>query len=189
MSSCQVCTVICASWSFVNEVLPWHPRRRNLRVAVCARDLMIIAMAVCCRAASSPPEERKTQSRQKLPLLPTSPEGAHTRPPIQGVLAGRQDKAAGPTRSWSMPSTRGFPAQAHPRATPRATPQTGRSGFRAASRDDVLPLIRPKLVCACLPFSPDHVPLPRERVGGGGSVIMSLRPSWASTCACAAHRD
>ena len=116
-------------------------------------------------------EERKTQSRQKLPLLPTSPEGAHKRPPMQGVLAaGRQNKAAGPTRSWSMPSTRGFPACAHS----RATPQTGRSGFRAASRDDVLPLIRPKLVCACLHFSPGHVPLPREQAGGGDSVNMSL---------------
>ena len=56
-------------------------------------------------------KERKTQSKQKLPLLPTSPEGAHKRPPMQGVLAaGRQNKAAGPTRSRSMPSTRGFPA-------------------------------------------------------------------------------
>jgi hypothetical protein len=82
---------------------------------------------------------------------------------MQGVLAaGRHNKAAGPTRSWSMPSTRGFPARAHS----RATPQTGRSGFRAASRDDVLPLTRPKLVCACLPFSPDHVSLPREQAGG-----------------------
>ena len=111
--------------------------------------------------------KKKTQSRQKLPLLPTSPEGAHKRPPMQGVLvvgrqAGRQNKAAGPTRSWSMPSTRGFPARAHP----RVTPQTGRSGLRAASRDDVLPLTRPKLVCACLPLSPDPVSLPREHAGG-----------------------
>ena len=107
--------------------------------------------------------KKETQSRQKLPLLPTSPEGAHKRPPMQGVLAGRQDKAAGPTRSWSMPSTRGFPACAHP----RATPQTGRSGLQAASRDDALPLTRSELACACLPFLPDHVSLPREQAGGG----------------------
>ena len=143
-------------------------------------------MAVHRRAASSPPEEeRRTQSRQKLPLLPTSPEGAHKRPPMQGVLAaGRQNKAAGPTRSWSMPSTRGFPAHAHS----RAIPQTGRSGFRAASRDDVLPLIRPKLVCASLHFSLGHVPMPREQAGGGDSVTMSLQPPRAPICACAAHR-
>ena len=55
--------------------------------------------------------KKKTQSRQKLPLLPTSSEGAHKRPPMQGVLvAGRQNKAAGPTRSRNMPSTRDFPA-------------------------------------------------------------------------------
>ena len=57
------------------------------------------------------PARRKTQNRQKLPLLPTSPEGAHKRPPMQGVLAaGRQNKAAGPTRFRSMPLTRVFPA-------------------------------------------------------------------------------
>ena len=54
-------------------------------------------------------EKHKIHNIQKLPLLPTSPEGAHKRPPMQGVLAaGRQNKAAGPTRSRSMPSTRGF---------------------------------------------------------------------------------
>ena len=50
------------------------------------------------RVVEPPPprqkEERKTQSRQKMPLLPTSPEGSHKRPPMQGVLA------AGRTGRW-----------------------------------------------------------------------------------------
>ena len=123
------------------------------------------------RLLSARRRDKETQSRQKLPLLLTSPEGAHKRPPMQGVLAaGRQNKAAGPTRSWSMPSTRGFPVCAHS----RATPQTGRSGLRAASRDDALPLTRPKLVCACLPFSLDHAPLPREHADSRDSATMSF---------------
>ena len=175
---------MCAPWIFVNGhfcsirdtemcVLPYvRETSRSLRWQCIVEP-----------PPSRPEEERKTQSRQRS--LSSRPRlKAHTRGHPCRECWWQAGQAAGPTRSWSMPSTRGFPARAHP----RATPQTGRSGFRAASRDDVLPLIRPKLVCACLPFSSDHVSLPREQTGGGDSVTMSLQPSWAPTCACAAHR-
>ena len=120
-------------------------------------------------------KERKTQTDRGAspPDLARRRTQETTHAGSAGKQAGQKKKAAGPTRSWSMPSTRGFPARAHP----RATPQTGRSGLRAASRGDVLPLTRPRLVCACLPFSPDHASLPREHADGRDSVTMSLWPS------------
>ena len=130
--------------------------------------------------------KKKDTKQTKLPLLPTSPEGAHKRPPMQGVLAaGRQNKAAGPTRSRSMPPTRDFPATSFASCPGRhsssslsllaliaisiAMPAPVLGGGRvsdAGARLAFDPMTRPKLVCACLPLSPDHVSLPREHAGG-----------------------
>ena len=114
------------------------------------------------------PEKKENTNRQRSLSSRLRPR-AHTRGhPCREYWRSRHDKAAGPTRFWSMPSTRGFPARAHP----RATPQTGRSGLQAASRDDALPLTRSKLACTCLLFLPDHVSLSRKHDCGRDPVTM-----------------
>ena len=162
---------------------------RKTRYFRSIRDVEIACCRMCARLQDHcdgrvssnrllPARKKKEKHKADKNCLSSRPRPkAHTRGHPCRECWRQAGQAAGPTRSWSMPSTRGFPAHAHS----RATPQTGRSGFRAASRDDVLPLIRPKLVCACLPFSPDHASLPREHAGGRDSATMSFWPSWVST--------
>ena len=88
-------------------------------------------------------KERKTQSRQKLPLLPTSPEGAHKRPPMQGVLAaGRQNR----------PLVRQAPGAWHHQGTSRPHPSLAVQGATVLRAG----LFRrgASFTIACLPFSP-----------------------------------
>ena len=120
-------------------------------------------------------KERKTQTDREA-----SPPDLARRRTQEATHAGSTSEQAGqgrwPDTLLEHAITRGFPARAHL----RATPQTGRSGLQAASRDDALPLTRPELVCACLPFSPDHAPLPHEHADGRDSSTMSFWPSYVS---------
>ena len=116
------------------------------------------------------------QAGRTRPLIRYAPGACHqqgiSRPHPSLAAQGATVRRAGLFRRGASPLSPAFLFRLSllaPIAISIAMPAPVLGGGRVSDAGASLtfdPMTRPKLVCACLPLSPDHVSLPREHAGG-----------------------